>query len=72
MKFMTMTCVTLCLVAGGAFAKEHDQGRTDVPGADNVGSGTVSSAQSLGGAVGERPGGKGPSADNPASDKAGR
>lgn len=72
MKRITLSAAALCLVAGSAFAKAHDQGNTDVPGAGDVGSGTVSSAQSLGGALGERPDGKGPSSNNPASGKAGR
>lgn len=72
MKLIALTATVICLCAPAAFAKGHDQGRTEVPGADNVGSGTVAGAQGLGGAVGERPDDKGPSASNPATDKAGR
>ena len=72
MKSIAITATVLCVVASGVIAKGHDQGGTDVPGADNVGSVTVSSAQSLGGAKGSRPDDKGPSESNPAADKAGR
>jgi hypothetical protein len=58
------------LVAGGAFAKAHDQGQRDVPGTD-VGSTTVTAAQTLGGSQGNRPADKGPK-DSPATIKAGR
>lgn len=72
MKKISLTVAVLCLAAPVASAKGHDQGNTVVPGADDVGSVTVSSAQALGGALGERPDDKGPSAENPAAGKAGR
>lgn len=72
MKLITLAAAVLCVAASSAIAKGHDQGRTDAPGANDVGSTTVGSAQSLGGAKGNRPGDKGPSANNPATDKAGR
>ncbi len=62
----------LCMATTGAMAKGHDQGSTEVPGAENVGSVTVATAQALGGAKGKRPEGGGPSADNPAAGNAGR
>lgn len=66
------TAAAICIAATGASAKGHDQGNTTVPGADNVGSLTVASAQSLGGALGNRPDDKGPKASNPARTNAGR
>lgn len=62
----------LCMATTGAMAKGHDQGNTTVPGADNVGTVTVATAQVLGGAKGMRPEDKGPSAYNPAVNNAGR
>lgn len=78
MKMIAITATVLCVAATGALAKGHDQGNSDVPGAvpgaDNVGSVTVTNAQALGGAgaLGGRPADKGPSADNPAVENAGR
>lgn len=72
MKLIAITTAVLCVAASGAVAKGHDQGNTEVPGADNVGSVTVTNAQALGGAKGNRPDDKGPSASNPAASKAGR
>ena len=72
MKFLTLTATVICLSAPAAFAKAHDQGSTAVPGADDVGSVTVTNAQALGAAKGNRPDDKGPSANNPAAGKAGR
>ncbi|NNF89751.1 MAG: hypothetical protein HKM96_00100 [Boseongicola sp.] len=72
MKRITLAAAALCIVTTGAFSKGHDQGGTAVPGADDVGSVTVTNAQALGGAKGNRPDGKGPSANNPAASKAGR
>ena len=68
----TTLAAALCLAATAVFAKGHDQSGTATPGADDVGSVTVSSAQSLGGLKGNRPEDKGPSATNPAAGKAGR
>ena len=68
---MTLTAATLCLAASGAFAKGHNQGDTKVPGMD-VGTETLTTSQALGGLKGQRPDDKGPSADNPAIEKAGR
>ena len=62
---MTLTAATLCLAASGAFAKGHNQGNTEVPGMDDVGSFTVTNAQTEGGVQGNRPDDKGPKADNP-------
>ena len=72
MNRIILTATALCLAAPVAFAKGHDQGGTPVPGADDVGSVTVTSAQSLGGLVGKRPEGKGPKATNPARTRGGR
>lgn len=72
MKLITLAATVICLCASTAFAKGHDQGRTEVPGADNVGSTTVANAHGLGFALGERPAEKGPSANNPATGNAGR
>jgi hypothetical protein len=52
----TLVLALGAVTAPGAFAKGHDQGQTDTPGA-NVGAETVSSAQTLGAARGN---GKGP------------
>ena len=71
-RIILTSIVTLCIAASGAMAKGHDQGRTDVPGAEDVGTLTVFTAQSLGGSLGERPLGKGPNADNNASGNSGR
>jgi hypothetical protein len=62
----------LCMVTTGAVAKGHDQGNTTVPGAEDVGSFTVTVAQTLGSGKGNRPEGKGPGANNPAAGNAGR
>lgn len=72
MKLTAITAAVLCVAASAALAKGHDQGNTIVPGADDVGSVTVTNAQALGGAKGKRPDDKGPSAENPAAGKAGR
>lgn len=72
MKYFVIAATALTVAASGAFAKGHDQGSTDVPGAEDVGTTTVTSAQALGGLKGNRPEGKGPSATNPASANAGR
>ena len=72
MKLITLTATVICLTTPAAFAKGHDQGNTAVPGADDVGLVTVTNAQALGGALGERPDDKGPSTTNPAQTKAGR
>ena len=72
MKTIVLSAAVLCIAASGMMAKGHDQGNTAVPGAEDVGSGTVSNAQTLGGAKGNRPDDKGPSAGNPATSKAGR
>lgn len=72
MKLITLSVVALSIAAPAAFAKGHDQGNTAVPGAEDVGTVTVTNAQALGGAKGNRPDDKGPSADNPASGNAGR
>ncbi|RYG89986.1 hypothetical protein EU803_15325 [Loktanella sp. IMCC34160] len=72
MKLTALSAAILFGTVGAAFAKGHDQGNTVVPGADDVGTVTVFSAQSLGGALGERPDDKGPAADNPAQWNAGR
>lgn len=61
-----------CMASTGAMAKGHDQGSTVIPGAENVGSLTVASAQTLGSAKGNRPEGRGPGANNPAAGNAGR
>ena len=58
------------LTAGGAFAKAHNQGNTEVPGA-NVGTETVATSHRLGELKGNRPADKGPK-DSPAVDNAGR
>lgn len=60
-----------CMATTGAMAKGHNQGNTAVPGAEDVGSVTVASAQTLGSAKGNRPEGKGPGVDSPAADNAG-
>lgn len=65
MKYIALATAASLLAASGAFAKGHDQGSTEVPGADNVGSVTVTTAQSLGG-------NKSASAGNIATEKAGR
>lgn len=65
-----MTTAVALLAATGAFAKAHDQGQTEVPGA-GVGEQTVAGAQGLGGAKGNRPDDKGPT-NSPAIDNAGR
>jgi hypothetical protein len=57
------------LVATGAFSKAHNQGNTEVPGA-NVGTETVATSQALGSLKGQRPEGKGPGPNNPAVEKA--
>lgn len=72
MKWITLTAAVLCAAAPAAFAKGHDQGNTEAPGQQDVGSVTVDSAQALGGILGDRPDGKGPASDNPASENAGR
>lgn len=69
-KTVAMGAFLAVTLAGGAFAKAHDQGQRDVPGTD-VGATTVSSAQTLGGSQGKRPADKGPK-DSPAVTKAGR
>ena len=46
-------------MAGGAFAKAHNQGNTMVPGMD-VGTETAGPAQTLGSAKGQRPADKTP------------
>ena len=71
MKMLTLTATLLCIAASGAFAKGHNQGDTEVPGMD-VGTGTVATAQILGGVKGNRPDDKGPMGDNPATTNAGR
>ena len=70
MKSMTILAISASLMAGGAIAKGHDQGQTEVPGA-SVGSETVAAAHTLGGARGNRPADKGPTKSR-AVDKAGR
>ncbi|MCV2867467.1 hypothetical protein OEW28_02365 [Defluviimonas sp. WL0002] len=72
MKMIALSAAVLCIAASGAMAKGHDQGNTAVPGAEDVGSGTVANAQALGGAKGNRPNDKGPSAANLAAEIAGR
>ena len=72
MKLITIAATVLCVAASGAMAKGHDQGSTEAPGANDVGSTTVGSAQTLGGAKGNQPDDKGPSDSNPAAGKAGR
>lgn len=72
MKLMTLTAAVLCVAASGAFAKGHDQGNTAVPGAENVGSATVATAQAFGGLKGSRPDDKAPSEISPATENAGR
>ena len=72
MKRFAIAATALCLAATGALAKGHDQGNTTVPGAEDVGTVTVTSAQTLGEARGNRPADKGPSANNPAAGNAGR
>lgn len=72
MKKILLTAAVLCVAAPAAFAKGHDQGNTAIPGAEDVGSVTVTNAQALGGARGNRPDDKGPSANNPAAEMAGR
>jgi hypothetical protein len=67
-KILVITMVSF--LATGALAKGHNQSNTDVPG-ENTGKETVSSAQSLGGAKGNRPDDKGPT-DSPAVENAGR
>lgn len=61
MKTLTFTIVATGLLAGGAFAKSHDQGQTETPGTD-VFLETVGPAQTLGGA-------RGNSANTPAAEK---
>lgn len=53
--------------AGGAYAKAHNQGNTEVPG-EGVGTQTVAPAQSLGGIKGERPDDKGPDSPGKSSE----
>lgn len=65
-----MTSAVVFLAATGAFAKGHDQGQTDIPGA-GVGEQTVAGAQGLGSAKGNRPDDKGPT-NSPAVSNAGR
>lgn len=72
MKTIVLSAAVLCIAASGAIAKGHDQGNTTAPGADDVGTVTVTNAQALGGVKGNRPDDKGPSAGNPAAGKAGR
>ena len=72
MKMIVLSAAVLCIAASGAMAKGHDQGNTAVPGAEDVGTVTVTNAQALGGAKGNRPDDKGPSADNSAAANAGR
>ena len=70
MKSITILAISATLMAGGAMAKGHDQGQTEVPGA-SVGTETVAAAHTLGGAKGNRPEGKGPTKSS-AAGKAGR
>lgn len=72
MKLIALTVAVLSAAASGVAAKGHDQGGTAVPGAEDVGSVTVTSAHMLGGLRGNRPEGKGPSDANPAAANAGR
>lgn len=67
-KFFTVAI--LSLLATGAFAKGHNQGSTEVPGAD-TGTETVATSQALGGIKGNRPDDKGPT-NSPAIVNAGR
>ena len=70
-RMIVASATVLIMAAGMAAAKGHDQGSTEVPGME-VGSSTVAAAHTLGGAKGNRPEGKGPKANSPAKQNAGR
>ncbi|MDC0115933.1 hypothetical protein OAH97_00455 [Octadecabacter sp.] len=59
-KTVLITALTATL-ATGAFAKGHDQGRTDAPG--TTAADTAAAAKTLGGSQGNRPENRGPLAE---------